>query len=121
MRSEVHHHPLVHFAPPRHVGPRSAVRVSCRVPTFTQGNRMRISSCRPAGPLAAALFLAAAITQPLAAQSGSLQGRVTDTAGTVVVGATVTVDQTGLRTTASARGAYTLNGVPACHRVARTQ
>ncbi len=82
---------------------------------------MRVSSRRRAGTLAAALLFAVAVTQPLTAQTGSLQGRVTDTSGTVIVGAAVTVDQTALRATASARGAYTLNGVPAGRRVLRVR
>ena len=82
---------------------------------------MRISSWRPAGLLAAGLLIAAASTQPLTAQTGTLQGRVTDTTGTVIVGAMVTVDQTSLRTTASSRGSYTLNGVPTGQRVLRVR
>ena len=80
---------------------------------------MRISSLRRAVTLMAALALSAAVAQPLTAQSGTLQGRVTDTSGTVIVGATVTVDNTGLRTNASARGGYTLTGVPAGQRIVR--
>ena len=82
---------------------------------------MRVSSWRTAGTFAAALLGAAAFTQPLTAQTGSLQGRVTDTTGTVIVGASVTVDQTSLRTTASARGGYTLTGVPVGRRMLRVR
>src|SRR5688572_17595948 len=92
---------------------------SRRVPSFTQGNRMRVSSWRRAVALSAGLMLIGALAQPLAAQTGTLQGRVTDTSGTVVVGAMVTVDGTSLRTTASSRGSYTLNGVPTGQRVLR--
>jgi iron complex outermembrane receptor protein len=49
----------------------------------------------------------------LAAQSGTVQGRVTDSAGTAVVGAQVSVDHTGLRVTSTAGGKYVLRGVPA--------
>jgi iron complex outermembrane receptor protein len=82
---------------------------------------MRISSWRRAGTLTAAIVFAAAFSHPLSAQTGTLQGRVTDTTGSVIVGAMVTVDGTSLRTTASARGAYTLNGVPAGQRVVRVR
>ena len=72
-----------------------------------------------AGPLAAALLIAVAFTRPLAAQTGTLQGRVTDSSGTAIVGASIMVEQTSLRATASARGGYLLYGVPAGQRVLR--
>ena len=65
--------------------------------------------------------LGAAAPLTLGAQSGSLQGRVTDSVGTAVIGAVVTVEQASLRATASARGAYMLNGVPAGTRVIRVR
>jgi len=67
----------------------------------------------------AALVLVLAGGRQLAAQSGTVQGSVTDSTGAVVVGALFTVDQTGLRTTSTARGRYTLGGVPAGRRVVR--
>ncbi|MCC6771964.1 MAG: TonB-dependent receptor [Gemmatimonadaceae bacterium] len=53
------------------------------------------------------------------AQVGTLQGSVTDTAGTLVIGALLTVDGTGLRTSSTARGRYSLGGVPAGRQVLR--
>ena len=81
---------------------------------------MPLSLWRRIGALSAMLS-AVVFTAPLAAQTGSLQGRVTDSSGTVVVGAVITVDRTALRTTASARGGYLLNGVPAGQRLLRVR
>lgn len=61
-------------------------------------------------------FLVAMLGLPLsdlAAQSGSIQGQVVDSAGAPVVGAIVTVDRTSLGATTTASGRYTLHGVPA--------
>ena len=82
---------------------------------------MRVSSWRRAVTLATGLVCSGALAQPLAAQTGSLQGRITDTSGTVIIGAMVTVDGTSLRTTASSRGSYTLTGVPTGQRVLRVR
>jgi iron complex outermembrane receptor protein len=49
----------------------------------------------------------------LAAQTGTVQGQVVDSAGAPVVGAIVTVDRTSLGTTTTASGRYSLHGVPA--------
>jgi iron complex outermembrane receptor protein len=51
-------------------------------------------------------------TTPLAAQSGTLQGTVTDSAGTTLPNAAVTVEGTGLRATTGASGGYEIRGVP---------
>jgi len=82
---------------------------------------MRFISWRRAGILAVAALFATALTNRLTAQTGSLQGRVTDTTGAAVIGTSLTVDRTALRTTASARGGYTLNGVPAGRQVLRVR
>ncbi len=74
-----------------------------------------------AGTLATAVLIAVAITTPLTAQSGSIQGRVTDSTGKVVIGATISVDGSALRATPSVRGAYTLNGIPTGRRVLRVR
>jgi iron complex outermembrane receptor protein len=61
-------------------------------------------------------LLAALLCLPLvslAAQSGTVQGQVVDSAGAPVVGAIVTVDRTSLGATTTASGRYTLHGVPA--------
>ena len=52
-------------------------------------------------------------TAPLAAQSGTLQGTVTDSTGTTLPNAAVTVEGTGLRATTGASGGYEVRGVPA--------
>src|SRR4030095_10467030 len=49
----------------------------------------------------------------LAAQSGTIQGQVVDSAGAPIVGAIVTVDRTSLGTTTTASGRYTIHSVPA--------
>ena len=74
-----------------------------------------------ASTLAAAALFAVASTHPLTAQTGSLKGRVTDTTGAAIIGTAVTVDRTSLRATASSRGAYTLNGVPAGRQTVRVR
>jgi iron complex outermembrane receptor protein len=74
-----------------------------------------------ASTLAAAALFAVAFAQPLTAQTGSIQGRVTDSTGAAVIGTNVTVDRTSLRTIASGRGAYTLNGVPAGRQIVRVR
>jgi len=54
----------------------------------------------------------------LAAQSGTLRGSVTDSAGSPLSNATVMVEGTGLRTTTGGAGSYEIRGVPAgSHRV----
>ena len=82
---------------------------------------MRILSWRRAVTLATALLCAVAFTQSLSAQTGSVQGRVSDSSGTVVVGASVTVDRTSLRATVAGRGTFTIFGVPAGQRVVRVR
>ncbi len=68
-------------------------------------------------PLLALLLVASAAE----AQSGSIQGRVTDSAGGAVIGAAVTVDQSTLRSVTDARGRYSLTGVPAGSRAIRAR
>ena len=63
------------------------------------------------------LLLVTAFARPLAAQAGGLQGRVADSTGAVVVGALITLDQAGLRTTTDSRGRYSLGGVQAGRRI----
>jgi iron complex outermembrane receptor protein len=68
---------------------------------------------RHLGPLAGLFFLLLLwSTRPLAAQSGTVQGQVTDSTGAAVAGALVTVNNTALRATTTATGRYTLRGVP---------
>ena len=61
---------------------------------------------------ASSVLLALAFAAPLAAQSGTLQGTVTDSAGTTLPNAAVTIEGTGLRATTGATGGYEVRGVP---------
>ena len=92
--------------------PHSA-RTNIDSPTHSGGfdvaiSRPTILSTRP-GP--AALLCLPLVS--LAAQSGTIQGQVVDSAGAPIVGAIVTVDRTSLGTTTTASGRYTIHGVPA--------
>jgi iron complex outermembrane receptor protein len=49
---------------------------------------------------------------PLAAQAGTVQGKISDSAGTAVVGANVSVEGTALRATSGSGGKYVIRGVP---------
>jgi iron complex outermembrane recepter protein len=60
-----------------------------------------------------ALSLSVILAAPLAAQSGVLQGTVSDTAGTTLPNASVSVEGTGLRVVTGANGGYEVRGVPA--------
>ena len=60
--------------------------------------------------VAATLLVLGAVV-PLAAQSGRLRGRVTDSAGAGLSGAVVIVEGTPLRAVAGAQGAYDLRGI----------
>ncbi|MBK8005783.1 MAG: TonB-dependent receptor [Gemmatimonadetes bacterium] len=63
-----------------------------------------------AGVLALLLCLAPA---HLAAQAGTIQGRVLDSAGTAIPGASVSLDRSTARATTDAAGKYTMRGVGA--------
>ena len=65
--------------------------------------------------------LPACLALPLAAQSGSVQGRVTTTAGAGLDGATVAVEGTALRATTDGDGAYVVRGVPPGQRTVRVR
>jgi iron complex outermembrane recepter protein len=82
---------------------------------------MRDAVVRRFGMLTAALLLVAGSGRSLGAQTGIVQGKVTDSTGAVIVGALFTIDQTGLRTTSTGRGRYTLGGVPAGRRTLRVR
>jgi iron complex outermembrane recepter protein len=61
----------------------------------------------------AACFLSALLaTTPLAAQGGTLQGTVSDSAGVTLPNATISVEGTGLRAVSGANGGYEIRGVP---------
>ncbi len=68
-----------------------------------------------------ALALLAAPIASLAAQSGTVQGRILDSAGTVINGALVTAEGTTSRATSTALGKFTLRGVPAGTRTIRVR
>ena len=59
------------------------------------------------------LLLACVVAPPLAAQAGTLEGTVSDSSGTTLPNATVTVEGTGLRASTGATGGYAVRGVPA--------
>src|SRR4051812_9370989 len=79
------------------------------------------ASWRRAGTLAAICVAAAASPKTLFAQTGSLQGRITDASGTTVLSAVVSVDKTSLRVAPNSRGTYVLNGVPAGRQILRVR
>jgi iron complex outermembrane receptor protein len=66
----------------------------------------------------AGLMLAVAGAAPLAAQSGTIRGTVSDSAGGGLANAAISVEGTGLRSTTGAAGTYEIRGVPSgTHRV----
>ncbi|HET8624540.1 MAG TPA: carboxypeptidase-like regulatory domain-containing protein, partial [Gemmatimonadales bacterium] len=69
----------------------------------------------------AILILSGIITFPLAAQTGTVRGRVADSAGTDLSGVAVTVEGTGIRTTSGTNGNYELRGVPSGSRTLRAR
>ncbi len=73
------------------------------------------------GRVAGALLLCILFPGRAAAQSGAVQGRVSDSAGGAIAGAAVLIDGTTLRSTTTADGRYTLRGVPAGIRVLRVR
>lgn len=54
-----------------------------------------------------------ALAAPLVAQSGSIRGTVTDSSGSALANASITVEGTGVRATSGGSGDYELRGVPA--------
>jgi iron complex outermembrane recepter protein len=65
--------------------------------------------------------LALTLAAPLAAQSGTIRGTVTDSSGSLLPNASVTVDASGLRATTGAQGGYELRGVPAGRQTVRVR
>jgi iron complex outermembrane receptor protein len=61
----------------------------------------------------AGLMLAAATSQPLMAQAGTIRGTVSDSSGSGLANAAVIVDGTTLRATSGATGGYEIRGAPA--------
>ena len=62
--------------------------------------------------VAFALVIGGCVT-PLAAQTGTLRGTVSDSSGTPLPNASVTVEGTELRATTATQGTYEIRGVPA--------
>jgi iron complex outermembrane receptor protein len=60
----------------------------------------------------AGLMLALATAAPLTAQSGTVRGTVSDSAGNGLANASISVEATGLRATTGAAGTYEIRGVP---------
>jgi iron complex outermembrane receptor protein len=56
-----------------------------------------------------------------AAQTGSVQGKVSDSTGAAIVGALVIVEGTGVRAASGSNGRYSLGGVPTGSRVVRVR
>ena len=69
----------------------------------------------------AGLLLAAATAVPLSAQGGTIRGTVSDSAGTGLANAAVSVEGTTLRSTSGSGGAYEIRGVPAGPRTVRVR
>ncbi len=69
----------------------------------------------------AAFLMAMGTSTAAAAQSGTIEGKVSTASGTVVVGAMITIDGSGVRTTSTGRGRYILSGVPVGRRIMRTR
>ncbi len=78
-------------------------------------------SLRPAGRSSIVALVLLGSAAPVAAQSGTLQGRVADSAGAAIVGAVVSVDRTVLTGTTGADGRYAIRGVPAGTRTVRVR
>jgi len=70
--------------------------------------------------MAYALIIGGTAT-PLLAQAGTLRGTVTDSSGSPLPNASISVEGTGLRTTSGNRGVYEIRGVPAGPRVVRAR
>ncbi len=60
----------------------------------------------------AGVMLTVAAPVPLAAQAGTIQGTVSDSAGGTLANAAISVEGTGLRATTGASGTYEVRGVP---------
>ena len=68
---------------------------------------------RPVRMVSGILVLLLAAAVPVAAQSGTLQGTVSDSSGAPLPNASVSVEGTGLRATTGNNGNYEIRGVPA--------
>ncbi len=82
---------------------------------------MRGSFTRQLAVLATAVLCTAAGGNVALAQTGNVQGRILTETGSVVVGALITVDGSGVRTTSTNRGQYTLGGLAVGRRTIRVR
>jgi iron complex outermembrane recepter protein len=82
---------------------------------------MQASFSRKVGQCVALLLAVTGSVQVLRAQTGSVQGRIADSTGAVIVGAQFTVDGSGVRTTSTSRGRYSLPGLAAGRRTIRVR
>ena len=89
--------------PYRGASPR--VRTRTLPPTRTPGGPMR--------GLAFAFLLVLGLPFVALAQTGTIQGRITDQDGQPIAGATVSLEGTGLGTQTDGQGGFALRGVPA--------
>ena len=78
---------------------------------------MSVTVARRLSWVVAAILSVAAFGRPLQAQSGTLEGRVSDSTGVIIIGARVSASPSGLQTTTTSRGRFTLTGVPAGRQV----
>ena len=79
------------------------------------------SVIRRMGVACAAVVLMSVSVRSLGAQAGTVQGKVADSSGAVVVGALFTVDGSGIRAVSTNRGRYSLAGIPAGRRTVRVR
>ncbi|HEU5303432.1 MAG TPA: carboxypeptidase regulatory-like domain-containing protein, partial [Gemmatimonadales bacterium] len=68
---------------------------------------------RVLGPITCAVLLLLATTSSVAAQGGTVRGRVADTTGAPLARATITIEALGARATTNDQGDYELRAVPA--------
>ena len=61
------------------------------------------------------------LATPLLAQGGTLRGTVSDSSGSPLANASITIEGTALRTTSGSGGQYEVRGVPAGNRVVRAR
>lgn len=85
------------------------------------GGVMLVSAVRRIVQAAVVVLLAGIVARPVAAQTGSVEGRVADSSGVTVVGAVVTMADGGFQTATSGRGRFSFGGVPAGRQVIRVR
>jgi iron complex outermembrane recepter protein len=66
-------------------------------------------------------LLVAGMASPLAAQNGTIRGSISDSSGSPLANASISVDGINLRTTSGAQGTYELRGVPSGRQTLRVR